>query len=268
MENALQILKGIALAVLRFGIGYAVFFYAAHFTEIQSVVLTAVALCAFDGYKQALKVAGKQPAFEPFWVRVEPNWYAICHDFGLADDESWKELREKTKAAPASYSILRNGFNFTMLSQSLFYSNDHHTFFGELDFRLPIDELKPEADTFGFSIGPRFYIKRSLALAGAKTKVPVIELGLITRESLKKSQHPADHEGEIPIARLPEMVFYGYLHPDDYNFDTMKKIGERTKAQLAEFSWTEEERDAEYSWLNLPTEISHKYARVTYRGIS
>ena len=251
MENTSQVLKGIGLAVLRFGIGYTVFFYLAHFTEIQSVVLTAVALCALDGYRRAVKVAGKQPAFEPFWVRIQPNWYSICHDFDLADDEKWKTLQETCKLAEPPNSVFRDGLNFTMLSQRLFYSDDTHTFLGELDFRIPIDELKPQADKFGFAIGPRLYIKRSSA--GENKKVPVIELGLITHESLKKSQHPADHEAEMPLARLPEIVFHGYLHPDDYDSDTMKQIQERTKAQLAEFSWTEKERDPEFSWLNLPT---------------
>lgn len=264
-----QALKYIAVSLLWFGGGYGVFFYVAHFSEIQSVVLAAVAVCAIDGYRVAMKVAEKaQPSFEPFWVRIQPNWYALCQDFGLCDVGKWKDLQEKcTAGAAAEYSILRNGFNFTMLSPTLFFSNDHQTFFGQLDFKMPVEELTPEKSGGMFGpIAPRFYVKRTRA--GAKKSIPSIEFGLITEESLKKSVHPRDDRDEMPVAWLPEIVFFGYTHPDFYNHGTIEKIEKQTKAQLTEFGWTQEERDPEDSWLNWPFKISHKYVQVRYRGIA
>lgn len=267
MLTVLKALKNAAVGLLWVGITYALLFYVAHFSEVQSAALAIVGVCAIDGYRLAIKAAANdQPKFEPFWVRIEPNWYALCQDFGLFDVERWTELQSKCNAIPSEYSILRNGFNFTMLSPTLFFSNDHNTFFSELDFKVPVEELKPEKSHRPFGpFAPRFYVKRMLA--GHKKDVPAIEIGLVTEESLKKSHHPADDEAEMPVAWLPEIVFFGYLSSDAYNYDTRSKIEERTKAQLAEFGWTQKERDPEDSWLNWPFEIDHKYVRVTYRAV-
>ena len=266
MQPVFQVLKNTAMALLWFGIAYAVFFYVAHFTVIQSLLLSVVGLCAIDGYRLSFKIAtNEQPKFEPFWVSVMPNWYSICNDFGLAAGEKWPELQAKCETAPADYSILRDGLNFTMLSPTLFYSNDHQSFFGELDFKMPIEELRPEPGGF-LSFAPQFYIKRTLV--GDKKNLPAIEFGLVTQESLEKSFHPRDSKANIPIAWLPEIVFFGFTQPDAYNWDTIKKIEEQTESQLTDFGWTQKEEDPEDSWLNGPSEIDHKYVRVKYRGIS
>jgi hypothetical protein len=262
MRPVLLYLKSIAIFLLWFGGCYAVMFYVAHFTEIQSLVLAAVALFAVDGYRIAMKVAGKvQPEFEPFWISIEPNWYDICNDYGLAAGEKWKELQEKCKGA-SGFSVLRNGLNFTMLTNKLFFSNDHKYFFGELDLKIRIEELRPDANMFSFA--PQFYVKRTIA--GEKKKVPAIEFGLVTQESLKKSFHPADDNANIPLAWLPEIVFFGFQDYDDW-LNNMDKVAELQKAQLKEFGWTEKERDPEDSWLHWPLEINHKYFHVRYRGI-
>jgi hypothetical protein len=259
MRTTLASLKSPAFALIRLGFTYAFFFYVAHFTEIQSLALAVVALCALDAYRLASK---QPPKFAPFWVRIEPNWRPICHDFNLAAGDKWTELQERCKTTEEGYSILHNGVNFTMLSDTLFYSNDHKTFFGELDFNIGLEQLRPEpGNTFSFA--PQFYIKRTLA--GEKKKVAVIEFGLVTEESLKKSVHPRDDRANIPIAWLPEIIFFGYAHPD--NWDKMKEIEAQTK-QLADFGWKEKERDPEDSWLRWPYEVDHKYIRLTYRGIS
>jgi len=266
MGALVQTLKSTAVVLLCFGTAYAVFFYCAHFTEVQSVVLAVVGSCAIDAYRLALKIAEKQrPEFEPFWIKVRPNWHSICHDFGLAADEKWGEIRRKCSSAPTTYSVFQNGFNFTMLSKTLSYSNDHQYFFGELDFHVPVEELRHDPDEFS---APQFYIKRTLA--GAKNKIPVIEIGFIpgAKDPLSKAFHPTGAGADSPVARLPEIVFYGYFHADSYDIDKMKKIEKQTKALLAEFGWTEKERDPEDSWLRWPFEINHKYFEVTYRGLS
>jgi hypothetical protein len=261
VATLIQYLKLLVLALMRFGIALAALFYLAHFTKVQSVVLAIIGLCAFDGYRLAYKVASKQqPQFEPFWVRIQPNWFSICQDFGLSDVEKWDELLKKCQPDASVYSVLRNGMSFTMLSQTLFYSDDHHTFFGQLDFHLPLTELKRGPDEY---FAPQFCIKRTLTRE--KENRPVIEFGLITHNPLKNSLHQAGPNGQITIARLPEIAFYAYFHPDDYDFGRIERIEEETKAQLAESGWTQEPHD---SSLDRSFEINHKYLRVIYRGLS
>jgi hypothetical protein len=264
MKPALRILKNTAVALLWFGIAYALFFHLAHFTPVQSLVVAILWLCASECYRLVCKIAAKQkPEFAPFWVSVYPNWYSICHDFGLAAGDKWTELQERCRVVTAKYSIIYNGFNFTMLSPTLLYSNDLQSFFGELEFKISIEELKPEPDNT-FSFAPQFYVRRTLA--GEKKLIPVIEFGLITSESRDRGYHPPFDDANIPIARLPEIVFFGNFNPD-VNWRTMTKIIEQTKVQLKDFGWTEEERDTEVVWLHLPIEINHKYLKVRYRGI-
>jgi hypothetical protein len=266
MATLFGIVKSVVLALIRFGIAYVVCFYMAHFTESQSVVVSIVGLCAFDGYRVAYGIAAKQKLqFEPFWVRIQPDWYSICRDFGLAAGERWKELQETSKAAPAGYSVLRDGFNFTMLSPTLFYSNDHFTFFGDLDFKIPIEELRTEQDR-PFSFAPQFYVKRTLA--GEKRNLPVIEFGIITQDSLKKSFHPADDNANVPVARLPEVVLYHRFGNRGFAYDRGERSEKERELRLAEYGWTRKERDPENLWLHWPFEINNKYLRVTYRGIS
>jgi hypothetical protein len=150
-----------------------------------------------------------------------------------------------------------------MLTNKLFFSNDHKYFFGELDLNIPVEELRPDPNRF-LSFAPQFYVKRTIA--GEKKKVPVIEFGLVTQESLKKSFHPADDKANIPIAWLPEIVFYGFSHYDNW-MEHIENIAQVQKAQLTEFGWTEKKRDPEESWLHWPLEVNHKYFRVAYRGI-
>lgn len=268
MRTAIQAMKAISVLLLWFGGGYTLFFYVAHFGAIQSLILAGVALCAADGYRVATKAAERtQAAFEPFWIRIEPNWYNLCQDFKLYDVANWGELQQKCGAAsPADYSVVRNGFSFTMLSPTLYYSNDHRSFFRDLDFRMPAEEFRPEGgDQMSGSFAPRFYVKRRLA--GPTKSILVIDLGLVTAESLKRSRYPTDDADEMSVASLPEIVFFGYMHPDLYNYDMMRKIEEQSNALLADFGWERKKRDPEDRWMHCPIEITHKYVKVTYLGI-
>lgn len=258
-------IKAVFSALLLFGSGYAVFFFIGHFTPMQSVLLTLLGMGVVTAYRTTFALASRVPGFEPFWVSVQPNWYALCQDYGLYDVARWEEFQERWKDPTTEYSILRKGVMFTMLSPTLFFSNDHHSFFGKLDIKASVEELKPEhAEDYLGTFPPQFYIKRGRA---GNKKVPVIEFGLVTSESLKRSPHPTDDRSNLPVAYLPESVFFGYMHPDGYNYDTMTKIEEETTAQLGEFAWTRKERNPEDSWLHWPYEINHKYVTIKYRGI-
>jgi hypothetical protein len=268
MNEWLEAAKGLAKNLLRFAAGYAFCFYVGHFTEVQSLIIAFIALCALEGNRLAFKIAAKHPQnFEPYWISIEPQWYEICHDFGLAVGEKWTDLQEKCKSSSGEYNVLQNGVNLTALSHTLFYSNDHKRFFTGLDFNISIEELRPQAGN-RFSFAPQFYVKQTVA-GEKKSRVPVIEFGLVTQESIKETFHPADRRANIPIAQLPEIVFYAYAHAeDDYSIDKMEKVEKRTDKLLAQFGWTKGERDPDDSWLHWPLEIKHKYVHVSYRDLS
>jgi hypothetical protein len=269
MQNFIQAIKPLGILLFWFGLAFAICFYVAHFMFVQSIVLAVIAIMARDGYTVATKVAEHvPPKFEPFWVRIMPNWYEISKEYGLYDVTKWDELLKYCGENPVEYSILRNGFNFTRLSGTLFFSNDHQSFFGELDFKIPVEEFLPDKKekSFGGPYAPGLYIKRTVA--GLDRRVPVIEFGLVTDESLKKSHHPTDDRDEIPVAQLPEALFLCYMNPLFFTYDNAKEIEEKADALLKEFEWKRRERDPEDSWLKWPCEVNHRMFQVTYRGLS
>lgn len=272
MQSLAKLTKYLLREAIRMGIAYAAFFYVAHFTMMQSVLLALLAVVAWDGHQLSAKVAGKQPpAFEPFWIKIEPNWYAVCRDFSLTDVSKWAEFQKECHSDQKGYSLLRNGLRFTILSPTLFYSNDHHHFFNELDIRIEVKELKPEKDNTGFlPFAPRFYIKRSSAnpMSDQKRTVPVFEFGLVTQDSLKLSNHPRDNRDLVPLAHLPEGVFYDYYNERDYFSDVAEQYRKETKLDLAALGWTEQERNSDDAWLHWPYQLDHKYVRITHHGIS
>jgi hypothetical protein len=263
------ILKSLVLLAFRFGIAYALFFYVGHFTEPQSILLAIATLIAVNAsWMQAKSALNQPPEFEPFWVRIEPNWYMLSQDFGLTDVKRWEEFLKTRRPDSQGYSVLQNGITFTMLSQSLFYSDDRHHFFGDLDLQEEIKEMTPEpaAKPYLRAIPPCFYVKRSVT--GEKKKIPVFEFGLRTQESMMKSRHPADREADIVVAHLPEIVFYHYFNADADYFGVAKKVEEQTNADLTAFGWTQKEEDPEDSWLHRPYDLNHKYLSVHYKGIA
>jgi hypothetical protein len=151
MGAGLKTLKRVVWPVAWPGMVFVIWYYLAHFNVVQSFLLTLLAGYVISIYGQ-ITAKTQRSNFTPFWVRIEPNWYSICDDFGLAAGEKWKELQAQCKTPSAGYSIFRNGFNFTMLSPTLSYSNDHHTFFGDLDFKIPIEELTTEQDGHSLSL--------------------------------------------------------------------------------------------------------------------
>ena len=131
MRSALEALKPVGVLLLCLGGAFAVCCYVAHFTLVQSLVLAVITVIAHDGYKVAMNVAElRQPRFKAFWIRIQPQWYHLCQDYGLYDVGKWEEHLRQLKETPVEYSIFRNGFNFTMLGQNLFFSDDHKNFFG------------------------------------------------------------------------------------------------------------------------------------------
>jgi hypothetical protein len=259
MRPAFLTLKYIAVALLWFGIAYALCFLVG-FTALQSLILAVIAVCAIHGSSLSQNLFEKQPApFAPFWIRIEPNWSALSKDFGLPD------MERCGVEASSEYSVLRDGVAFTVLSPTLFYSNNHQEFLGTLHISEVVTEMTPPEGDVGIHrpIAPRFYVNKSLA---EPKKVPVIEFGLVTEESLKRSKHEWDDEEQMVVAQLPWIIFYWY-----YNFgvglEEDRSVEARIKSDLTEFGWTQKERDCPHSW-PWPYEVNHKYFRLFYRGIS
>jgi hypothetical protein len=261
MPTAIKSLKGVLVDLLWFGLTFALFRYVARFSGVQSIVLAAVGTYAIRGSMLAFKIATTQPPqFEPFWISIKPNWHALCQDLGLADAEKLAEAVEQREPESA-YSVIRDGVNFTMLGPALFYSNDHHSFFRELDFCEILEELGDE----GGLLAPQFYIKRKRM--GEKDNIPVIEFGIRTPESLKKIGNPTEGKANIVAARLPEVLFYEY-YDSEFDYSRSRRIDKESKLRLAEFGWTQEDLDLEEFSPRSPFEVQHKYVWVMYRGIS
>ena len=169
-----------------------------------------------------------------------------------------------------------------MLNPTLFYFDDHKTFFGRIDWKIPlpdfaaelqmssdralygptdqpirkspdVDHRSTQSDSGLFSpfSSPHFYIKQSVA--GDRKRVPVIEFGI---GGLLKKMLLEGGGADVLVARLPEVVLDN-LSSSQSDYDRMQKINKKSKERLAEFGWTHTER-----------EIEHKYLRITYRGLS
>lgn len=86
MGTGFETLKRVVLAVTWLGMVFAIWRYLAHFNVVQSVLLTLLAFYVI-GQMTSKTEKGQMSNFSPFWVRIEPNWYSICSDFGLAAGE-------------------------------------------------------------------------------------------------------------------------------------------------------------------------------------
>ena len=269
MQDHTHAIKHLFVFLFRFSVSFAVCAFIADFTILQSAVLAGIAVIAYGSYRMSTAVAEHvSPQFDPFWVEIMPKWAVICKEYDIYDVTKWDDLMNYCGVNPKRYTIVRNGFNFTMLNRNLFFSNDRQYFFGDLDFRIPIEELLvgEKEDILRGIFAPRLYIKRKMM--GTDRNLPVIEFGLVTSESIKKCVHFGDNRDEIPIARLPELLFFNYMNPLPLSRADSDKILEETNALLKEFEWTERERDnPDDFYLEEPFEVNHKMFRVTYRPL-
>jgi len=255
-----EALKELALIAL----AYYVFWRYVRFTEIQAAILAVITGTLIF----LVAAARKAPTpFEPFYIRIAPDWYRILRDQGLADDERLKSLNstgnDNTKHA---YSVLRDGITVTVLGPELYYSHNHMSFFSKLDLSEPIPELQTaEERQGGLSFAPRLYVKLILEKRPKNSLIRCIQIGLVTAESLKKSFHIGDDRANIPLATLPHAIFNGYNN-GCFALDGKLKEAEIERL-LKEYGWEHGRRDDDDDALNWPYEINHKYVRVSYYGV-
>jgi hypothetical protein len=203
--------------------------------------------------------------FMPCWIRIEPNWYQLLSDHGSVDESKWKELQIRyAEKSPAGYDVLLKGISFTALSPTLYYSDDFHYFFGKLDLRAEIEELRPaEKPPWPFSdFAPKFYVKEIFDLAKRRR---YLEFGLITLESIQRERkHDFDDAPMfVTVARLPK-EFFGAIHGPELS---SKKLAALEK-KLEQSGWNREKRDWEDHHFGIPAELQHKYVRIRYGEIS
>lgn len=72
--------------------------------------------------------------FKPFWVRIQPFWLPLLFDHGVTDRAEWDQLP----------SADNTSIGFTVLSPTLFYSDDSHRFFSNLDLSVAFEPLRPK----------------------------------------------------------------------------------------------------------------------------
>lgn len=245
------------------GIAYYVFWRYAHFTEVQAMILALMAGVLVSLFAATRKTSSR---FEPFFIRIEPQWFDILHDQQLVDNEKWKSLNAHYENKENAYSVLRDGIAITALGQELYYSHNHKTFSSKLDLSEPIPEFQiSETRESTSSFTPRFYVKLVLEKYSRNSTFRCIQFGLVTVDSLKKSIHPADDRANIPLATLPYAIFNCYNN-GYFALDGKLKEAEIERL-LKEYGWEHSKRNADDHWLNLPFEINHKYVRVLYDGV-
>jgi len=243
--------KAIALGVLAFLGLRSVFSLEQAFLLALGFAVVAMAIMERDA-KQA------EPA--RFWVRIEPNWRPLLTDYGLVTDESgWSKIQKHHSDHPDRWTVVRNGIGFTVLRRDLFYSNDHHYFFSEVELEVDIEGLSSaKAEFLLGDFVPRFYIKDR---RDWKEHRRYLEFGLITVESINQSMSNEDSRW-IPVARLPYEFFSG-----EYGGELSRHKLAALDRKLTDAGWKRKKRDYDDGFLRTPFEIEHRYVTMSYNGI-
>jgi hypothetical protein len=251
---------GVPTLVLLMFICYLAF-VGVQFTKEQALLLTIVGFFALDAHRRANTPPSE---FRPFFIHIQPDWHLLAKDFALTSednvDKAIATTWEGTKAtlehgAPPSYSVLRDGIGFTVLSHTLMYSRDHKFFFSGNSIREDIAEFTAEKNPrrYGGPYPPQFHVN----LKADKNKITVFEFGLRTEESISKANERDRESANINLVQLPYVIFR-----DFYDFKPGLDHDAEEKALLKEYGWVQKERN-----LRDPYTISHKYLQVSYGQI-
>lgn len=251
MSKAKTLLKRHATTVKELivaSLAYYAFWHYLEFTQKQAAVLAVMVLLLLS-----LALRAEKPGFEPFFIRIEPRWVHILRDLALVREDEWPGLRAALdESEKAAYNLFRDGIAVTVLGPNLYFSNNHKIFFTQLDLAEPMRELLPlEERQRVLSTPPMLRVKRALEKRPKSAFINCIRFDFVTADSHEKR-----------LATLPHSVFgfqKGYLALDDALKDS------ETEQLLKEYGWEREKRgDDELAWEN---EISHRYFKVSYRGV-
>lgn len=242
---------------------YALFRYSGHFPHEQSGLLALVC----GGFAWIVYCVSqerkKERLFSPFWISIEPAWYAIFLDFKILDEQGCDALRQQLRSVTAvhgepPYHVLRNGVTFTVLKPDLVYWNDRCSFRGSMNLQMEISEITGEIRS---AIFPEYEARFCVRSGNVG-----YEFGIKTAESVQRALDSKDPDhgsetGLIRIATLPYWQFWIYYH----GLQRTKKTERQMVQALKEYGWEEEERDPEFpGW---PVSLRHKYFTVHHRPL-
>jgi hypothetical protein len=269
------------IKLLSFLFAFAVFCslaVAVGFPWKQAILLAIFAAYVSVGrFHVAAQVASTTPphTFEPYYVRIIPNWTQILADYTTAkNDEGWLKFVAwcgRTELPGAWYSVLRNDKDGVLI-----YRGSELGFSTAFDWsyevkkrewlRLPKDGISPE----GFPDSMDFFVKQ---------KFDVIQLGLdVSRdwwqmfsphcpEPVETHEEHMFGQVKIVLAQLPLREFDLYWNEVDYKTKNVDKTWESVKESRKKHGWEEIEkfRDVPSSWQ--PITIKNKYFEIQHRSI-
>lgn len=273
-------MKSILNRVILFAVVYCLTFYVAHFSAIQSIVLSVLLALIVPAASEAIE----ERKFTPFGLRIEPNYAAILVDVGLLESESawwtllnsWEEQMrsesEQDAEDEASRAALRAGFGCYVLSfdrESGTYAvawPKANRYTSQIEHSVQIDCITKGA----FGSHPSLEIKPwrggvliSLNISetwfadgwweGIQSKLP------LKGQKAWNTRNFLTGTCDVPLAVIPPEEFL--LHY--FNAGSLKA----RKAALAKNGWTEEESNWELQALGSPVELSHKYVKIAHREI-
>jgi hypothetical protein len=250
---------------------------AVGFSWKQAVLLAILAAYVERGL--SMSAAKPTHIFEPYYVRIFPNWDQIITDYlRIHHEEDWQKFSawREGKALPADcYSVLRNDKDGVIIYRG-----------SELGFRTAIDwnnEVKKtdwlrviKKDGISpedFPNSMDFFVKQY---------GDVIQLGLRVSEDWWKKfslQCPESVEVEtheaflfglvkIVLVQLPIREFDLYWNEIDYKMEKIDKTWKSVRESRKKYGWEEiKEKESEIPSSWQPIRIKHKYFEVWHRSL-
>jgi hypothetical protein len=244
----------------------------------QAVLLAIFAAYMTSGLVQvSFQVAATGPlhTFEPYYVRIIPNWTQILADYTTAkNDEDWLKFVAwcgRTELPGAWYSVLRNDKDGVLIyrGSELGFSTTFNWSY-EVKKREWLGARKAETSPEGFPDSMDFLVKQ---------KFDVIQLGLSVRSDWWKtsSRHCPDpvetHEEhmfgtvQVVLAQLPLREFDLYWNEVDYKIKNVDKTWESVRENRKKYGWEEMEKYRDVPSSLQPITIKNKYFEVQHHSI-
>lgn len=223
-----------------YGLIWAGFRYWLDFNNKRSIVFAFLFGSVYFSFKELTKTTEKTDEFIPYIVSVRvKNWRDLLFKYKLVKtEEEWKRLCAKLQ----DKSVVRRGFNFTVLSQTseglphLIWWDDHKIFqAGIPSFEEAIGEIELRTDTpMNWEWSPNLYF----GFRHGKHKGYTLAL-CVREEWWEKNKTPETANTEIEkeyhtgsvyllLATLP----YGEIGMD------YSRRGQDRKKELTDWGWT------------------------------
>lgn len=198
----------------------------------------------------------KPPHFDPYWVRITPNWYQLLLDYGLIKDlEEWQRIAATLEhVAACDYNFLRDGIRFTALKPDLIYRNDRKEFSKYVDFSESIPEVSLLSQSGVFN--------HPIVSVGFALKSPpegAYEIRITATDSIN---HEDCTEKGVAVALLPWTEFGFYR--EEFNFRRWGRLRAKRDKQMQQYGWARDETESDYG---APSSIEHKYFTVKHKRI-